>query len=78
VITRISLWSYSLYLSHLAVIIVVERKLSHWPLHLRGIVAIVGAFAVSALVYHAFEAPILRLRDRIRPRPARSAVPVAG
>lgn len=78
VITRISLWSYSLYLSHIAVIMVVEKHLGKWPLHLRGIVALVGAFAVSAFVYHAFEAPIMRLRDRIRPRAARSPVPVAG
>jgi peptidoglycan/LPS O-acetylase OafA/YrhL len=69
VITRISLWSYSLYLSHLAVMMVVEKHLGHWPLHLRGMVALGGAFAVSALVYHAFEAPILRLRDRKRGAP---------
>lgn len=79
VITRVSLWSYSLYLSHIAVIMVVEKHLARWPLQVRGIVAIVGAFAVSALVYHAFEAPILRLRDRTRnARQARGFPVVVG
>lgn len=61
---RISLWSYSLYLCHVAVIRLVEAKLGHVGLGLRGIIALAATFAVAAAVYHGFEAPILRFRDR--------------
>src|SRR5256885_1482706 len=64
VAVRISLWSYSLYLCHVAVIRVVDGKLGNVALGLRGILALAATFAVAAAVYHGFEAPILRLRDR--------------
>jgi peptidoglycan/LPS O-acetylase OafA/YrhL len=62
---RVSLWSYSLYLCHVAVITLVER--TQWGGQAtRGIIALICCFAVAALIYHFFEAPILRLRDRGR------------
>jgi peptidoglycan/LPS O-acetylase OafA/YrhL len=72
VTVRISLWSYSLYLCHVAVIRLVERRwrflegVQSWQDHpgARGIVALAATFAVAAAVYHWFEAPILRFRDR--------------
>jgi peptidoglycan/LPS O-acetylase OafA/YrhL len=72
VAVRVSLWSYSLYLCHVAVIRLVERPwrflegVHGWQDHpgARGIVALVATFAVAAAVYHGFEAPILRFRDR--------------
>ncbi|MDB5320286.1 MAG: lipopolysaccharide modification acyltransferase [Phycisphaerales bacterium] len=72
---RISLWSYSLYLCHVAVITLAER--TNWGEATRGIVALVGCFAVAAGVYYCFEAPILRLRDRPRRAKALEATPVA-
>jgi len=72
VAVRISLWSYSLYLCHVAVIRVVEQQwgflhgrqiLQDHP-RARGILALVATFVISAAVYHGFEAPILRFRDR--------------
>jgi len=64
VTVRISLWSYSLYLCHVAVIRVVEGRLANIALGLRGILALVATFLIAAAVYHGFEAPILRFRDR--------------
>lgn len=76
---RISLWSYSLYLCHVAVIMLVERAraTTGWGQATRGIVALVACFAVAALIYRCFEAPILRLRDRPRRAKALEATPVA-
>ena len=64
VAVRNSLWSYSLYLCHVAVIRVVEGRLGNVALGLRGIMALAATFVVAAAVYHGFEAPILRFRDR--------------
>jgi peptidoglycan/LPS O-acetylase OafA/YrhL len=58
-------WSYSLYLVNLTVSTTV---LSHLQFHYGTAVGILGyvgvCLAVSALLYHGFEAPILRWRDR--------------
>jgi peptidoglycan/LPS O-acetylase OafA/YrhL len=61
-----SLWSYSLYLCHIAVFHLVVMARSYIPQ--RGAVAIlqwVAAYAVAAAVFYGFERPILRLRDRL-------------
>jgi peptidoglycan/LPS O-acetylase OafA/YrhL len=75
---RISLWSYSLYLCHVAVIRVIEGKFGNIALGLRGILALVATFVVAAAVYHGFEAPILRFRDRRSKRAEGAAVASMG
>jgi peptidoglycan/LPS O-acetylase OafA/YrhL len=86
VAVRISLWSYSLYLCHVAVIRVVEREwgflhgrqiLQEHP-GVRGIVALGATFAIAAAIYHGFEAPILRFRDRRSKRGEGAAVAAMG
>jgi peptidoglycan/LPS O-acetylase OafA/YrhL len=64
-VRAIARWSYSLYLVNLTVSTTV---LSHLQFHYGnavGILSYVGVcLAVSAAIYHGFEAPILRWRDR--------------
>jgi peptidoglycan/LPS O-acetylase OafA/YrhL len=59
-----SLWSYSLYLCHLAVFRVVWMAGRHSHFKGIGLIAVLAAYAVAAVVYYGFERPILRLRDR--------------
>lgn len=64
-----SLWSYSMYLAHLPVIISVIRLADSVGLAWVGPklmipLAVVANFGASAGVYYLFEAPILRLRDK--------------
>jgi peptidoglycan/LPS O-acetylase OafA/YrhL len=69
----VSVWSYSIYLSHQLIIWRVGARLGDPQLHKPLVIAIAWAFsfAVSAAVYYLFERPILRWRDRLAPRPAR-------
>lgn len=60
---RVSLWSYSLYLSHTGIMKIVGRTpLPSWS---QPPAALLGTFIVSAFVYYYFEVPILKLRDRL-------------
>lgn len=63
VTVRLSLWSYSMYLCHLPVMGFLQKHLplSRVPLAGTTFLVVVG---VSATIYHCFESPILRLRDR--------------
>jgi len=69
---RIALWSYSLYLCQLAVM----RSLSLLPWKastpaeclLGAVVFVVLSIACAVLLYHFFESPILRWRDRVASR----------
>ena len=78
-IRRIALWSYALYLVHLPFFDFVERALFPGTATsaLRAIscftVQLGGAMLVSALLHRFYEAPWMRLRDRIAParRPTR-------
>jgi peptidoglycan/LPS O-acetylase OafA/YrhL len=71
-IRRIALWSYGLYLVHLPVFMIVTqfvfrdsksllRALSSFTLQIGG------AIALSALLYHFFESPCTRLREKVAP-----------
>jgi peptidoglycan/LPS O-acetylase OafA/YrhL len=78
-IRRIALWSYALYLVHLPFFDFVERALfpgtatSAWRATSCFTVQLGGAIMVSALLHHFYEAPWMRLRDRVAParRPTR-------
>jgi peptidoglycan/LPS O-acetylase OafA/YrhL len=61
-----------------AVIRVVEGRSGNVALGLRGIIALVATFAVAAAVYHGFESPILRFRDRRSKRGEGAAVAEMG
>lgn len=71
-VRRIALWSYSLYLCQLAVM----RGMSMLPWKastpaeclLGAVVFVLASIACAAFVYHFFELPILRWRDRITGR----------
>jgi peptidoglycan/LPS O-acetylase OafA/YrhL len=71
-VRRIALWSYSLYLCQLAVMRCMS--LSSWKgstaaqCLLGAMVFVVLSIACAAFVYHFFELPILRWRDRITQR----------
>jgi peptidoglycan/LPS O-acetylase OafA/YrhL len=64
-ISALARWSYSMYLVNL---MISSTVLSHMQFHYGtavGIISYVGACVVaSAAIYHGFEAPILRWRDR--------------
>jgi peptidoglycan/LPS O-acetylase OafA/YrhL len=62
----VALWSYSIYLSHKAVQIVLARELQPFnppPLALVCIIAITSVL-VGALLYWLVESPFMALRDR--------------
>lgn len=73
VIRRIALWSYALYLVHLPWFEFVSRSLlaDTRDSATRAVacfaVQLGGAIALSALLHHFYEAPWMRLRDRIMP-----------
>jgi peptidoglycan/LPS O-acetylase OafA/YrhL len=66
----VSVWSYSIYLSHDLIIWKVGSRLGDPDLHNPFVIAIAWGltFAVSAAVYYSFESPILRWRDRMTER----------
>jgi len=79
-ITKLAAWSYALYLCQLAVMRVLTQGLgwhaSDYPEAIAQTVAFVAfAVCVAAFVYHFYERPILRLRDRLAPRERSAVVP---
>lgn len=70
VIRKISLWSYSIYLSHVFIIGLIGAAMSHWP-WTRGREPIIAfpliwvfTLAFSAFLYRFYEKPLMDLRDR--------------
>jgi peptidoglycan/LPS O-acetylase OafA/YrhL len=66
--TRLSLWSYSLYLVNLPVFTLCSRFLEPRGVQAMILVAVffvVVSIAISALVYRFFERPIMELRERV-------------
>jgi peptidoglycan/LPS O-acetylase OafA/YrhL len=77
-VRKIALWSYSLYLVHLPVFVLVSRAglgaETRMPLPkalLSFALQIGGAILLSALLYRFFEAPCTRLREKAGPAVAR-------
>jgi peptidoglycan/LPS O-acetylase OafA/YrhL len=75
----VSVWYYSIYLSHDLIIWKVGSRLGDPDLHNPFVIAIAWGltFAVSAAVYYSFERPILKWRDRMterRSKPCAAAV----
>jgi peptidoglycan/LPS O-acetylase OafA/YrhL len=70
----VSVWSYSLYLSHPLIIWRVGAHLGDPQFHnpLVIVIAWLLTFAISAAVYYSFERPILRWRDWITERRVKS------
>lgn len=73
---RTALWSYALYLTHLAVLRVLVHAFGWQPVTWRACVAqtllaLIAAFVAAAVIHHGVERPILRWRDRIAPRRGR-------
>jgi len=70
-ITRISLYSYSIYLVHFSFVL---PLLQTWPITrnlpplLLLTLYLVLSIGVAALVYHFFEKPIIDMRDKVSPR----------
>ena len=56
--------SYSVYLWHLPVMMLLDRNATAWPLALQMAVAIVATAVLSALSYQFVERPFLRNRAR--------------
>jgi peptidoglycan/LPS O-acetylase OafA/YrhL len=77
-IRKIALWSYSLYLVHLPLFVLVSRA-GFGPDHpmplLRALFSFAlqlgGAVVLSALLYRFFEAPCTRLREKAAPTVAK-------
>ena len=70
-VERVSVWSYSLYLSHILVYFEIMRLTGYEQLGTLGktfvkVLSLVTAFAVSAATYHFFERPCTNLRERWR------------
>ena len=77
-VRKIALWSYSLYLVHLPVFVLVTRAglgadaaMALPKALLSFALQIAGAILLSALLYRFFEAPCTRLRERAGPAVAR-------
>ena len=73
-VTAISRWSYSMYLSHGSVIVCTVALLGRTHNLANASVVLLGTLATSAAVFHGFEQPILRWRDRRAP-PTRAEAP---
>jgi peptidoglycan/LPS O-acetylase OafA/YrhL len=77
-VRKIALWSYSLYLVHLPVFLLVSRA-GLGPDHPMSLAKALGSFALqiggaillSALLYRFFEAPCTRLREKVAPAVAK-------
>ncbi|MFN2624287.1 MAG: acyltransferase family protein, partial [Chthoniobacterales bacterium] len=78
-VRKIALWSYSLYLIHLPVFLLVSRA-GFGPDHPMPLptalvsfaLQIGGAIVLSALLYRFFEAPCTRLREKAAPAVAKT------
>lgn len=78
-VRRLALWSYALYVSHLALLrvltLVFGWKGTTWlECLLQAFAYGVLAIALAALVHRCYEAPMLRLRDAVAPKGAPVAV----
>ena len=66
---RTSLWSYSMYLSHIPILLGIKGLASRHHLHVPYIGLVVAfwimTYVVSGSVYYGFELPIIGLRDRL-------------
>jgi peptidoglycan/LPS O-acetylase OafA/YrhL len=63
---HIALWSYSIYLSHKAVMMILNRLLQPFevaPFVLAGVIAIASVL-IGALLYRLVESPFMAIRDR--------------
>ncbi len=75
-IRRIALWSYALYLVHGPIVqIATGGFFKEWktsPAQATGgfFVTVIGATAISAVLYHFFESRCTHLRDKVAPRVA--------
>lgn len=69
-VAQLALWSYSIYLTHKAVMFVVSQAFKAHGLGPEWVVpgVVVLSVLVGALLYHAVELPFMRWRDRIAPR----------
>lgn len=68
--TRLALWSYSIYLSHKAVMFIVRQwaEAAHWPAAWTLVTITLLSLLVGAVLYRAVEAPFMALRQRhVRP-----------
>lgn len=80
-VRKIALWSYSLYLLHLPVFDLVTRFNPEYTqaslIHSLGIflAELASAIGASAFLYHFFEAPCTRLREKAAPAGARFFAP---
>ena len=66
---HIALWSYSTYLSHKAVQIVLARTLKPYnlPSPALACIILITALLVGSLLYYLIEAPFMAWRDRAVP-----------
>ena len=71
-VVAIGRWSYSLYLWHFPMFVVVADHAGSWPAALRVLVAWTFAFVLAVFSYRFVERPALALR-RLRAEPARHA-----
>lgn len=58
--------SYSLFLWHMPVFVVLQREAPHWPIPLRALVALAITATLTAASYHWVEKPVLRARRTAR------------
>jgi len=76
VLRRIGLYSYTVYLIHVAVIHLVAERLTGGSLLAAGLVAILPCWAYAAAMHRWVEKPLAAVRRRLDPaRPATAAVP---
>jgi len=66
---RLALWSYSIYLSHKAVMHAAPQliKALAWPAGTQLAITTAGSLVVGALLYRLVEAPFMAWRDRLVP-----------
>ncbi len=66
---HVALWSYSIYLTHKSLGVMLQRALQPYALPSWALVALVAAasVAVGGLLYRLVEAPFMALRDRLVP-----------
>lgn len=62
-----SLWSYSIYLSHMAIMVLLTRLAGNkFPVFAMALTALGSVFLCSWMLYTWFELPVLKLRDKWR------------
>jgi peptidoglycan/LPS O-acetylase OafA/YrhL len=87
IVRKLSLWSYSIYLSHVFLLGIIVAVFAHFGVHLRpggmslvarDLLTWITTIPFSAMVYKLYEKPMMDLRDRplktILRRPARARV----